>query len=521
MRASTPFILMTLACLSAASADSPLKDGIHREGDTLIRVYRGEKFTIDQTTVSIKLNDPSTSFAEFVGQLAEPAIAQPGTLRVADLTLLRSNRLGWHDLRLPAGTDLLSAMEQLRAIDGITLVEEATIGTYTAVPNDPRFDDQWAMQNTGQTGGTSGADMNAVAAWDIQAGDSSVWVAVVDSGTNYNHTDLSANMWKNPGEIEGNGIDDDGNGFTDDYHGWNFDGNNNNPQTSGSHGTMVAGCIAATGNNGIGISGLAGGNGDDSGVLMMPLAVGSFGPNGSVVDDAIIYAADNGAKVITMSLSISSSNAVVDAVEYATEEKGCLVLCAAGNNGSSVGFPASIDRVMAIGATDHNDNPANFTNPGPEVEVSAPGVDVLTTSLSGGYEETSGTSFSAPYTAALAALIWSEAPCFTNAEVRQLIIDTSDDVHSSGFDNLTGWGRINAGNALAALATACCPADSNGDGVVDLADLNEVLAHFGEGTTPPIGPNPVIPEAGDLNGDNRVDLADLNIVLAGFGLPCE
>src|SRR5690606_6474909 len=134
-----------------------------------------------------------------------------------DLTLLRSNRLGWHDLRLPAGTDLLSAMEQLRAIDGIALVEEATIGTYTAVPNDPRFDDQWAMQNTGQTGGTAGADMTAVAAWDINAGDSSVWVAVVDSGTNYNHTDLSANMWKNPGEIEGNGVDDDGNGFTDDY----------------------------------------------------------------------------------------------------------------------------------------------------------------------------------------------------------------------------------------------------------------------------------------------------------------
>ncbi|MFU8828395.1 MAG: dockerin type I domain-containing protein, partial [Phycisphaerales bacterium] len=123
--------------------------------------------------------------------------------------------------------------------------------------------------------------------------------------------------------------------------------------------------------------------------------------------------------------------------------------------------------------------------------------------------------------AALAGLIWSQAPCLTNEEVRQLIIDTADDVHTAGFDNLTGWGRINAGSALAELVGACCPGDANGDGVVNLADLNLVLAHFGEGTQPPIGGQPVIPEAGDLNGDNRVDLADLNIVLAGFGQDCN
>lgn len=521
MRASTPFILMTLACLTAASADSPLKDGIHREGDDLIRVYQGEKFAIDQTLVSIKLDDAGISFAQFVAQLGEPAIGQPGTVRAADLTLIRSNRLGWHDLRLPVGTDLLSALEQLRAIDGVALVEEATIGTYTSVPNDPQFDEQWAMQNTGQTGGTAGADMNAVEAWAINTGDPSLWVAVVDSGTNYNHADLASNMWKNTGEIENNGIDDDGNGFTDDYHGWNFGDNNNNPQTSGGHGTLVAGCVGAARNNGIGVSGIAGGDGDNAGALMMPLAVGSLAPNGSVLDDAIIYAADNGARIITMSLSVSFSNAIIDAVEYATEDKGCLVICAAGNNGSSVSFPAELPLVMAIGATNHNDSPAGFTNPGPEVEVSAPGVDVLTTAMSGGYQETSGTSFAAPYTAGLAALIWSQAPCLTNTEVRQLIIDTTDDVHSAGFDNLTGWGRINAGAALAELLTACCPADANGDGAVDLADLNEVLAHFGEGTQPPIGPDPVIPEGGDLNGDDRVDLADLNIVLGAFGQPCD
>ncbi len=510
MRTTAAFLLLSLTGLSTTSADSPLADGLHRQGDSWIRVYQGESFAVDATTVSLRLEDRSLSFARFVDQHAEPAAGQPGTFHLADLTLLRSNRLGWHDLRLPAGADLGAALAHLRSIDGIDLVEETVIGTYSEVPNDPRFDEQWAMQNTGQTGGTSGADMNASAAWDINAGQSSVWVAVIDSGTNYNHEDLVANMWKNTAEIEGNGIDDDGNGFLDDYHGWNFVDNNSNPLTSGGHGTLVAGCIGAAGNNAIGIAGLAGGNGIDSGVLMMPLAVGASGPNGSVVDDAIIYAADNGARVITMSLSISFSNAVVDAVEYATEVKGCLVLCAAGNNGSSVRFPANIERVMAIGATDHDDDHAGFTNPGPEVEVAAPGVDVLTTSLSGGYQTTSGTSFAAPYTAALAALIWSEAPCLTNAEVRQLIIDTADDVHTPGFDNRTGWGRINAGNALAALSGACCPADTNGDGSVNLADLNLVLANFGQTTG-----------VGDTNADGVVNLADLNAVLAGFGLSCE
>jgi len=442
-------------------------------------------------------------------------------VNLGDLQVIRSNRLGWHDLQLPDGAELFATINALHATGLVLHVEENVFGRYTSVPNDPQFGDQWALNNTGQTGGTAGADMRAMDAWQINAGSRDVVIAVIDSGVNYNHVDLADNMWKNEGEIENSGEDDDGNGYIDDYHGWNFVTNTNNPITSGGHGTLVAGTIGAVRNNAIGIAGLAGGNGTDQSCRMMPLAVGSNSPVGAVLDDAIIYAADNGARIITLSLSVSSSQAIIDAIDYATNVKGCLVICAAGNNGSSVSFPAQLPLVMAVGATDHNDFPANFTNPGPQVEVAAPGVNILTTTLGGGYQTTSGTSFAAPYTAALAGLIWSQAPCLTNEEVRQLIIDTADDVHTAGFDNLTGWGRINAGSALAELTGACCPGDANGDGVVNLADLNIVLAHFGEGTQPPLGGQPVIPEAGDLNGDNRVDLADLNIVLASFGQVCN
>lgn len=517
----TPLALLVLGS-SAFGAEPalPSSEGLQRTEGGFVLEYRGERFEVDPAVVSIKINDPTLSY----GAILRSGPSEAG--RAFDANLLgrlepiRSNRLGWHDLRVPADVDLLDAIEALLATGRIDKVEPSTIGSYTSVPNDPMFDEQWAMQNSGQTGGTSGADMNAVAAWSINPGSDEVVIAVIDSGVNYNHEDLDSNMWKNLADASMDGVDDDANGFIDDYHGWDFVDGVNEPFTSGSHGTRVAGCVAAARNNGIGIAGIAGGDGATRGCLMMPLAVGSAFPVGSALDDAIIYAADNGARVITMSLTVGFSDAIVDAVEYATVERGCLVLCAAGNNGSDVGFPAELPLVMAIGATDDDDNPASFTNPGPEVEVAAPGVDVLTTTISGGYSESSGTSFAAPYAAGLAGLIWSEAPCLTNAEVRQAMIDTADDVHASGFDFLTGWGRLNAGQAVASVSGSCCPGDSNGDGAVDLADLNEVLAHFGEGTQPPIGPNPIIPEAGDVNGDDRVDLEDLNIVLGAFGQPC-
>ena len=284
-------------------------------------------------------------------------------------------------------------------------------------------------------------------------GDQAVVVGVLDSGTDVDHDDLAPNVWHNEGEIPNNSIDDDSNGFVDDWEGWDFGNNNNDPRTGFFHGTHVTGIINAASDNGIGIAGLAGGFGGP-GARGMAVAVGEFGPVSGIIDDAVIYAADNGAQVITLSLSVGSSTALNDALDYAYNTRDVFIDCAAGNGGGSVGYPAVRAEVMAVASTDDNDNRSSFSNQGPQVEIAAPGSDILSTQLGSTYGTSSGTSFAAPYVGALAALIRGLNPGLTAPEVRQLIIDTADDVASPGFDNQTGWGRINAFAALSMTAVS-------------------------------------------------------------------
>ena len=247
----------------------------------------------------------------------------------------------------------------------------------------------------------------------------------------------------------------------------------------------------------------------------MNLGVGDFGPNGGILDDAILYAADNGARVITLSLSVGTSNAINDAIAEVYDNMNVYVDCAAGNNGSSVSYPARLERVVAVGATNHNDNAAGFSNPGPEVEVSAPGVDIMSTQLGNSYGESSGTSFAAPYVAALAGLIISEADCVTNEDIRDIMIATAEDVHSSGFDNKTGWGRINVFDAIVLTQDSygcglVCIGDLNEDEIVDVDDLLTMLSLWGTADT-----------MADLDGSGEVDVNDLLELLAVWGTCTE
>ena len=186
--------------------------------------------------------------------------------------------------------------------------------------------------------------------------------------------------------------------------GWDFGNNNNNVNASNFHGTHVAGIVVGVGGNGKGIAGLAGGLGTP-GARAMIVAVGDSGPVGSVIDDSILYAIDNGARLITLSLAVGQTSAIDDALDEAYFVHDLFIDCAAGNNGSSVTYPANQPQVMAIASTTHSDQKSSFSNPGPDLEVSAPGSDILSTQLGNSYGLSSGTSFAAPYVGALAALI--------------------------------------------------------------------------------------------------------------------
>lgn len=398
------------------------------------------------------------------------------------VTVRRVNRLGIYDLTIPeeaSPLDYVVIYEESRLVE---FAETCTYGEYVATPNDTYFaSNQWNLHNTGQTGGTADADIDAPEGWDIEKGDKAVVLSIIDSGTDIDHKDLISNMWKNEDEIPDNGLDDDDNGYVDDYDGWDFYNNNNDPNGPYDHGTHVAGIAGAMTNNAKGIAGVAGGwYPDQQGCLLMPLGVGDWAPDGSVLDDAIIYAADNGARVLTMSLSVGPSTAIDQAIDYAVNTKGCIVDCASGNDYGAVTYPATLSDVIAVGATNHNDQRAAYSNYGPELDITAPGGDagaqIYSTVIGDDYDWMSGTSMAAPHVAGLAGLLFSQDPSRTNTEVRSLIESTADDLGGAGWDQYYGWGRINAYNALSAAPDTLSPAavtdlsaaTGSGNGEVDL-----------------------------------------------------
>ncbi|MBU1178548.1 S8 family serine peptidase [Patescibacteria group bacterium] len=321
-------------------------------------------------------------------------------------------------------------------------------------PNDPylsssgtwgqAYDDLWGLKK-----------ISAEYAWDVNVGSADVVVAVIDTGVDYNHEDLADNIWANTDEVASNGIDDDGNGYVDDVYGYDFYNGDADPIDDHGHGTHCSGTIAAVTNNNKGVAGTSW-NSQIMGVKFL-------GANGSGwLSDAALsikYAADNGADVLSNSWGgWGRSQTLQDAINYAYS-KGTVFVAAAGNSNwdTSDYQPAGMENVITVAATDYTDSRASFSNYGDEVDVAAPGVDILSlkavgTSMGSAvgdkYTRASGTSMACPHVAGAAALIWSESPNYTNQEVEQVLETTADDLGDIGFDPYFGHGRI---NALAAL----------------------------------------------------------------------
>jgi subtilisin family serine protease len=297
-------------------------------------------------------------------------------------TLRRFRTIGAQHLRLPASTSVEEALALLRADPDVVYAEPNHYRSADLVPNDPHFGLLWGLRNTGQpvdgTAGTPDADIDADEAWELTTGGGGVIVAVIDTGLDFAHPDLAPNVWTNPGEVPGNGVDDDGNGYVDDVHGWDFveDDNAPYPNDANGHGTHVAGTIAAVGNDGTGVAGVAWGARI---MALRYLDAYGFGPTSDAIL-AIEYASAMGARVINNSWGGGGFNqALVDAVDASP----AVVVCSAGNSAVDTdavpSYPGSYPspNIVAVAATDPNDGLATFSNYGAtSVDVGAPGVNI-------------------------------------------------------------------------------------------------------------------------------------------------
>ncbi len=321
-----------------------------------------------------------------------------------------------------------------------------TINPNQVIPNDPSFSLLWGLHNTGQSGGLPDADIDAVEAWKITKENTGIIIGVIDTGVDYNHIDLSSNIWNNPGEIPNNLVDDDGNGYIDDYYGWDCRNEDNNPMDDHSHGTHVAGTIAAIGNNGIGVTGVAW-----KAKLMSLKFLGSSG-SGFTADavQCLLYATMMDAKITSNSWGGGGySQALYDAIA-ATNDNGYLFIAAAGNDNKNVDisphYPSSynLPNVVSVSSTTSTDQRSSFSNYGSSVDIAAPGSNIYSTLPNNGYGYKSGTSMATPHVSGVLALLYSKYPGIAMQEAIFVIKDSADIITT---DKPIG-GRLNALNAL-------------------------------------------------------------------------
>jgi subtilisin family serine protease len=361
-------------------------------------------------------------------------------------------------LTLSKNSNIISVIEDYSSNQYVVYAEPNYIGELPIIPNDEYFTQQWALNNSGQFGGTTDADIDAVEAWDIDIGVSGIIIASVDSGVDYNHEDIADNIWHNEDEIANNGIDDDENGYIDDVVGWDFCDNDSDPMDEFvnpqfGHGTRCAGVHSAISNNALGVAGVSW----NCKTMVLRCFMGYY--NVEFYAKGIKYAADNGADIINIEMAIpADSNIIEDAVNYAYD-KGCYLVAAAGNtNTDAPHYPAAYEVVTSVGATNQRDERCDEddwglgrgSNYGEWLDVAAPGNSLWLLHPNNAYNFMSGggTSLSAPFVAGLAALLLSSDPTLSPDEVKEIICDEDnvDPVTTGGY--YIGSGRINAHKVL-------------------------------------------------------------------------
>lgn len=452
------------------------------------------KYPLLRTEQTVTSNNPAQvqpgSLSIFVGDHLLIKL-QPGTsesdliARLPSLNAQIRRRLSRPDHYLIAlNKPSIAAFDQLRKAleqspDLIAHAEPDYIVHHQStpvLPNDPSFNQQWHLHNTGQNSGTPDADIDALEAWGVTTGSISVVVAVIDTGMDLTHPDLAPNLWTNPDEIPDNNLDDDNNGYIDDIHGWNFVTNTASPMDDNGHGTHTAGLVGAAGNNAIGVSGVS------PIVKLMPLKFLSASGSGTNSDaiEAIYYATGKGVFVTSNSWGGSGFSELMENAITAAHAAGIGFIAASGNSGISndlyPDYPASFTspNLISVAATDNTDALVWFSNFGAQsVHLAAGGLQILSTGLGGGTEFMSGTSMAAPQVSGAAALLKAANPSLSFAQIQTMLLATTDPLPSLTNKTRTG-GRLNASTALipatgpqitALTPVINDPAPANADGI--------------------------------------------------------
>ncbi len=439
------FLLLANAQIVFAQSNSDNFSRItHTPGELIVRLH-SDASTVELETLSQKLGAVSVSP---IFSPATPAGQHP---RLRNIYLIR----------FPAKWALEPLQRRYARHAAIEAVELNRLNQPCAetVPKDPGYNEQWNLRL-----------INMPEAWAIEQGNPSVTVAVVDSGIATQHPEFRSQLWRNSDEIPNNGADDDNNGYVDDINGWDFSDaptlpgggdwtvRDNAPEDDTGHGTHVSGIIAAEANNGIGIAGIA------WKCRLMPLRAGfKYGGGEYLQNDdlaaAIVYAADNGAHVINMSWGDTVNAFIIeDALEYAYA-RGCVLVGAAGNSGTLGSYyPAALKTVISVAGLGQGKSLYSDSNFGATVDIAAPGEEIPSTDIDGGYQNRSGTSMAAAHVSGIAGLLIAANPEYTNTEVQETLIDTAETLF---INVLVGAGSLDAQAALTASTEVIAQIDAH------------------------------------------------------------
>ncbi len=387
------------------------------------------------TSQSRVLASPTRILVRFVDENARQQAEAHGYAILRDIP-----EIGYTVVRVPWGqVDETMALMHQRGWVKEAYPDRAYQPAYD--PNDPLFPNQWNLFK-----------MQVPQAWDWTRGTPQVVVAVLDTGVDYTHPELVPNLWVNSAEIAGNGVDDDGNGYVDDYLGYDFAYNDADPMDDHGHGTACAGIVAGVGDNGVQLAGVA----YNCRIMCVKIGLSNGYSYDSMFAPAVIYAANMGAKVQSISyFSDDLTPALRAATDYAWS-RGSLLVVAAGNyNEPFPLYPAGYDRAVGVAASTQTDRKASFSNLGSWVDVAAPGVNIHATTMGGGYTTGfAGTSAAAPNAAGVAALLWSWMPNARIETIREALEYSAEVIPDPRVGAYVNYGRVNANRALQYLREA-------------------------------------------------------------------